>query len=214
MYRSLRADAEQLKKEGVPQAAVEQKLHSRHKVLAFAYPTLFFRVVKGEMSEYMFTTAMQIKQRLDSGEITQEQAKDLVVDSAKKHIEGAAPRPRRPDGKGSEQEVNRVYEAATGRFGTTIRSAGILGLKDCKAVAFDDGSKGAFFGKRVSELQLVADGDADVPVDLVGVWKAELKEDHSNRLSRAYLALDAEGQEDVLKRWASTTKRSRAKFEI
>lgn len=108
MYRSLRADAERFKNDGVPQAVIEQRLHSRHKVLAFAYPTLFFRVVKGEMSEYMFTTAMQIKQRLDSGEITQEQAKDLVVDSAKRHIEGAAPRPSRlvNNGAGSaSQEV-------------------------------------------------------------------------------------------------------------
>lgn len=96
MYRSLRADAEKLKRDGVSQSAAEQRLHSTHKVLAFAYPTLFFKVVKGEMSEYMFTTAMQIKQRLDSGEITPEQAKDLIVDSAKKHIEGAAARPPRP----------------------------------------------------------------------------------------------------------------------
>jgi len=96
MYRSLRADAERLKREGMPQATVEQRLHSTHKVLAFAYPMLFFRVVKGEMSEYMFTTTMQIKQRLDNGEITQEQAKDLIVDSAKQHIEGAAARPPRP----------------------------------------------------------------------------------------------------------------------
>lgn len=107
-----------------------------------------------------------------------------------------------------------MYEAATGRFGTAIKSAGILGLKDCKAVTFDDGTKGAFFGKRVSELQLVAGGRADVPLDLVGVWRAELKEDQANRLIKAYLTLDADGQEDVRQRWASTTERSRAKFEI
>lgn len=108
MYRSLREDAQQLKSDGVPQAVAEQRLHSTHKVMAFAYPTLFFRVIKGEMSEYMFTTTMQIKQRLDRGEITQEQAKDLIVDSAKKHIEGAAPRLSRPDNKGAgttSQEV-------------------------------------------------------------------------------------------------------------
>lgn len=108
---------------------------------------------------------------------------------------------------------NRVYEPATGRFGTTIRSSGILGLKDCMAVKFDDGSKGAFFGKRVSEVQRVV-GNADVPVDLVGVWKTELKEDQSSRLVKAYVALDSDGQENVRKRWASTTKRSRAKFEV
>lgn len=78
----------------------------------------------------------------------------------------------------------------------------------------DDGTKGAFFGRRVSELQLVAGGGADVPPDLVGVWKAELKEDQANHLTKAYLAIDAEGQNDVRKRWASTAKRSRAKFEI
>lgn len=108
---------------------------------------------------------------------------------------------------------NRVYEVATGRFGTTMKTSGILGLKDCKAVRFDDGTKGAFFGKRVSEVQCV-DGNADVPVDLVGVWASQLSEEHSSRLAKAYLALSSEEQENVRKRWASTTKRSRANFDV
>ncbi|CAM9133687.1 unnamed protein product, partial [Ectocarpus sp. 8 AP-2014] len=86
MYRNLRQDLEKLKTEGVPQALAERMLHSRHKLLAFSYPTLFFKVVKGEMSEHIFTTSMMIKQRLDSGDITQEEARDLIVDSAKQHI--------------------------------------------------------------------------------------------------------------------------------
>lgn len=108
MYHTLRKDVEKLKTEGVPQAAAERMLHSRHKLLAFSYPTLFFKVVKGEMSEHIFTTSMTIKQRLDSGDISQEEARDLIVDSAKKHIGGVAPRPARPDGSqsgGSAQEI-------------------------------------------------------------------------------------------------------------
>lgn len=96
MYVGLRADVDRFRASGVPQALVEQRLHSKHKTLAFAYPALFFKVVKGEMSEYMFTKVMEIKQDLDQGKITQEQARDLVVDNAKRHVEGAAPRPARP----------------------------------------------------------------------------------------------------------------------
>lgn len=92
MYRRLRSDVDRLKSEGVEQATAEQRLHNRHKTLAFAYPALFFRVIKGEMSEYMFTKVMEIKQELDEGNITQAQARELVVDNAKKHVEGAAPR--------------------------------------------------------------------------------------------------------------------------
>lgn len=97
MYRNLRADVDSLKISGVDQALVEQRLHNKHKTLAFAYPALFFKVVQGEMSEYMFTKVMEIKQDLDQGKITQAQARDLVVDNAKRHVEGAAPRPVRPD---------------------------------------------------------------------------------------------------------------------
>lgn len=105
MYRNLRQDAEKLKAEGVPQHVAEQRLHHRHKLLAFAYPALFFKVAKGEMSEYMFATCMGIKQRLDSGDISQAKARELVVDSAKKHIEGAAARPTRAGEATSSQEV-------------------------------------------------------------------------------------------------------------
>lgn len=110
----------------------------------------------------------------------------------------------------------RAYEAASGRFGTVVKSSGILGLKDCMAVVFDDGTKGAFFGRRCSGVVCVGDGDdcGDIPVDLVGVWKSELKEEQSASLVKAFLSLDADGQEDVRKRWASTTKRSRTKFKI
>lgn len=109
---------------------------------------------------------------------------------------------------------NRAYEVATGRFGTVVKSAGILGIKDCVAVAFDDGSKGAFFGKKCSGVVCVSDDCDGVPVDLVAVWKNELKQEQSSTLTKAFLALDAEGQQDVRKRWASTTKRSRTKFKI
>lgn len=109
---------------------------------------------------------------------------------------------------------NRAYETASGRFGTIVKSSGILGLKECMAIAFDDGTKGAFLGRRCSQVVCLRDGCDDAPVDLVGVWRSELKQDHADSLVRAFLALDAEGQEDTRKRWASTTKRSRTKFEI
>ena len=98
-----------------------------------------------------------------------------------------------------------MYEASTGRFGSVVKSSSILGLKDCSAVLFDDGSKGAFFGKRVCEVECV-DGDcAHMPADLVGIWRSVLSVDHCSRLVKAYLSLDSVGQQQVRSRWASTT---------
>lgn len=108
----------------------------------------------------------------------------------------------------------RVFEEATGKFGTVVKSSGILGLKDCKAVVFDDGTKGAYFGKKCNEVVCVADAGDTVPVDLVGVWRNELDPKKAATLVEGYLALDADGKADVLKRWESTTKRSRTKFKI
>ena len=95
MYDDLRVDMEKLKSCGVPQAKMEQILHAKHKTLAFAYPTFFFRAVKGEMSDFIFKKCMEIKQDMDAGTISPDQAKNLVVDNAKMHVEGAAPRPPR-----------------------------------------------------------------------------------------------------------------------
>lgn len=110
MYRKLRSDVDKLKSTGCPQASIEQILHDKHKTLAFSYPSLFFRVAKGEMTEFMFTTVMQIKQDMDSGKITPAQAKDMIVDSAKKHAEGAAPRvaPPKTDTPGTTVQEIRI----------------------------------------------------------------------------------------------------------
>lgn len=99
MYEGLRTDIEKLKSSGIPQPQMEQILHAKHKTLAFAYPTFFFKVVKGEMSDFMFRKCMEIKQEMDEGKISPDQAKNLVVDHAKLHVEGAAPRPSRPEKK-------------------------------------------------------------------------------------------------------------------
>jgi len=96
----------------------------------------------------------------------------------------------------------RVFEKSSGRFGTIVKSSGVLGLKDSITVAFDDGRKGAFFGK---SLDGVVPVDASLnQVDLVGAWKSDLEEEHCAGLVKAYLALD----------WAKATKRSRAKFKV
>ena len=97
LYRNLRADVDLMTSRGVPARLMEQRLHNTHKTLAFAYPSLFFKVVKGEMSEFMFTRVMEVKQDMDSGKITPSEAQDLILASAKEHVEGAAPRPARPD---------------------------------------------------------------------------------------------------------------------
>lgn len=106
----------------------------------------------------------------------------------------------------------RVFEKSSSRFGTIVKSSRVLGVKDSITVAFDDGKKGAFFGKSLDGVVPV-DGN-DTPVDLVGAWKNDLKEEHCAELVEAYLALDADGREEVRKRWAKATKRSRSKFKV
>lgn len=108
----------------------------------------------------------------------------------------------------------RVYEKSSGRFGTIVKSSGLLGLKNSVAVAFDDGGKGAFFGKSLSGVVSVEDGCDDVPLDIVGAWKRELEEEHCAGLIKDYLALGSHAQEEVRKRWAKATKRSRSKFRV
>jgi len=106
----------------------------------------------------------------------------------------------------------RVFEKSSGRFGTIVKSSGVLGLKSSIAVAFDDGGKGAFFGKSLDGVVPV--DSSGVPADVVGDWKRDLKEEHCAGLLEAYLALDEDGREEVRKRWAKTTKRSRSKFKV
>lgn len=107
MYNKLINDVRFLKSRGVSLHEMESELHKKHKTLSFSYPTMFFKTVRGEMDEHMFKTLIKLKGRVDSGELTNVRAKELVIDEAKHQVEGGAPRPVRPKKEGGTvQEIN------------------------------------------------------------------------------------------------------------
>lgn len=103
----LSADVAKLRGTNIPQKEVEAKLHAKHKTLAYSYPTLFFKTVRGEMDSHIFETLMNLKKKVDEGEITNKRAKELVIDGAKRHVEGEAPRAPKPErtAGGTVQEI-------------------------------------------------------------------------------------------------------------
>lgn len=111
MYNALQADIGHIKEAERNPVDMEAYLHRRHKKLSFAYPTIFFRTVRGEMDQHIFGSLMALKARVDSGEIDDARAKEIVVDSARRHVEGAAPRaPRKEGGEVHEVIVRRRLE--------------------------------------------------------------------------------------------------------
>lgn len=107
MYKKLVADIAFLKEQKVPQKAAEAELHRRHETLAYSYPTIFFKAVRGEMNQHIFDTLIKLKRKVESGEINNKRAKELVIDGAKRHVEGDAPRAPKsaPHQGGSVQEI-------------------------------------------------------------------------------------------------------------
>ena len=107
MYKDLVVDVNILTKQKVPLANIEAQLHKKHRVLAYSYPTLFFRVVRGEMDEHIFNTLMCLKKKVDDGEITNETAKERVIDGAKRQVQGLDPKMKRTKTEGGiVQEIN------------------------------------------------------------------------------------------------------------
>jgi hypothetical protein len=92
MYEELETDVALLKQAGIPQKTAEARLHQKHKTLAYSYPTIFFKAVRGEMDRHIFDTLLKIKRQVEDGEVSNERAKELVIDGAKSHVEGDAPR--------------------------------------------------------------------------------------------------------------------------
>lgn len=107
MHNNLSSDVRMLKANNVPQKVLEANLHQKHKTLAYSYPTLFFKTVRGEMDQHIFDTLMNLKQKVDTGEINNKRAKELVIDGAKRHVEGEVPRAPKPEPKegGTVQEI-------------------------------------------------------------------------------------------------------------
>lgn len=107
MYSDLRADVAFLRKQNTPQKVAEAELHKKHQTLAYSYPTIFFKTIRGEMDQHIFDTLLKLKRRVDSGEINDKKAKELVIDGAKRHVEGEAkraPKAQKKEG-GTVQEI-------------------------------------------------------------------------------------------------------------
>ncbi len=106
MYEAIIKDIVLLKKKNVPQVEMERQLHAKHKNLSYGLPGMFFKIVRGELNQTMFRKVMQIKHAVDSGAITEGDAKRAVIDAAKAQIEQNPNRPKKEAPGGSTvQEI-------------------------------------------------------------------------------------------------------------
>ena len=76
------------------QKRMEMMLHHKHKKLAFSYPGLFFKVVRGEVDMGMVQALLKLKEDLDDNSISLADARNRVIDSAKRQIEETGNKPR------------------------------------------------------------------------------------------------------------------------
>lgn len=101
MYTSLLRDVHLLKTQGKNQRHIESQLHLKHEKLAFSYPTIFFKTMRGEMNPHIFKSLMDIKRKMEKGELTDDGARRAVIDGAKAHIDSNPVRPKRVTQPGS-----------------------------------------------------------------------------------------------------------------
>ncbi len=101
MYAALQKDLAFIRTTvpSLPQKKMEMMLHHRHKELAFSYPGLFFRIVRGEVDSNMLQSLLELKKKLDDDNITLDEARNRVIDSAKAQIQQeteGTPRVKKP----------------------------------------------------------------------------------------------------------------------
>jgi len=96
MYAALERDMQLIRRKspGVDQKQMEMMLHRRHKKLAFSYPSLFFKIVRGEVDPAMLQSLLSLKQSLDEKDISLDIARNRVIDYAKSQIEETHGKPR------------------------------------------------------------------------------------------------------------------------
>ena len=102
MFDDLENDLKRLR----GQKNAEAYLYKKHEVLALSYPGAFYKTVKGEIEPHMLRTILEIKSKMDTGEISSERARELVIDGAKSQIESldSSKRPK----QSKSQAQNRV----------------------------------------------------------------------------------------------------------
>lgn len=96
MYDDLEDDIKRVTTESptINQKQLEIMLHRRHKQLAFSYPSLFFKIVRGEVDPVMMRSLLNLKEKLDEDQLSLEEARNRVIDCAKSQIEDTKDRPR------------------------------------------------------------------------------------------------------------------------
>lgn len=94
MYANLVKDVDSLLDNGKNRVTIESLLHKKHETLAYAYPTVFFKTIRGEMDPHMFKSLMKIKKKVENGDLTDEGARRAVIDGAKAHVMSNPKRPR------------------------------------------------------------------------------------------------------------------------
>lgn len=96
MYADLQKDMAfiRAKSPGMDKKKMEMLLHQKHRKLAFSYPGLFFRIVRGEVNPEMLKSLLKLKESLDGNDIGLDDARNRVIDCAKKQIEETSGKPR------------------------------------------------------------------------------------------------------------------------
>lgn len=108
MYQAVLSDVTLLKKApGMNERKMGMILQQKHKTFAFAYPSIFFKTIKGELDPEMLKSVLSLKKKLDTNEITLDQARMGVMDRAKEDIERnpKESRPQKPRGDVQEMTV-------------------------------------------------------------------------------------------------------------
>ena len=96
MYAAVERDIKLIKTKDpeMGQKRMELVLHQRHKKLAFSYPGLFFKIVRGEVDPIMLKSLLSLKEKLDEKDISLEKARNSVIDYAKNQIHETRGEPR------------------------------------------------------------------------------------------------------------------------
>ena len=106
MYNDLIADMVTMKRQNKSQHYMERSLYNKHKKLSYGLPGMFFKIVRGELNQTIFRKSMDIKDAVDKGLITQNDAKRAIIDTAKHQIENSPGRVKKEAAPGSTvQEV-------------------------------------------------------------------------------------------------------------
>ncbi len=88
MFRGLERDVALLRKApGMNDSRLGLICQQKHKRLAFSYPGLFFRTLRGEIDPSMLERTLDLKRAMDEDRITLAEARNRVIDGAKEDIE-------------------------------------------------------------------------------------------------------------------------------